>query len=76
MHLSRGDWLAAEQLAEQHDPEALNHILISRAQASLEAGDFQQFETLILRAQQAILLLQGYKERGRWQGALRVTKEY
>jgi hypothetical protein len=24
MHLNRGDWLAAEQLAEQHDPEALN----------------------------------------------------
>ena len=76
MHLSRGDWLAAEQLAEQHDPEALNQILVSRAQASLDAGDFQQFEILILRAQQPLLLLQGYKERGRWQDALRVAKEY
>lgn len=76
MHLSRGDWLAAEQLAEQHDPEALNQILISRAQASLDAGDFQQFETLILRAQQPLLLLQGYKETGRWQDVLRVAKEY
>lgn len=76
MHLSRGDWLAAEQLAEQHDPEALNQILISRAQASLDAGDFHQFETLILRAQQPLLLLQGYKERGRWQDVLRVAKEY
>ena len=76
MHLSKGDWVAAEQLAEQHDPEALNQILVSRAQASLEAGDFQQFETLILRAQQPLLLLQGYKDSGRWQDALRVAKEY
>ena len=63
-------------MAEQYEPEALNQILISRAQASLDAGDFQQFETLILRAQQPLLLLQGYKERGRWQDALRVAKEY
>ena len=76
MHLSHGDWLAAEQLAEQHDPEALNQILISKAQSCLQAGDFQQFETLILRAQQPLLLLQGYKENGRWQDALRVAKEY
>ena len=76
MHIGRGDWVAAEQLAEQYDPEALNQILLSRAKASLHAGDFQQFETLLLRAQQPQLLLQGYKESGRWQDALRVAKEY
>ena len=54
----------------------LSQIQTSRAQAALHSGDFQQFETLILRAQQPQLLLQGYKESGRWQDALRVAKEY
>ncbi len=76
MHIGRGDWLGAEALAEKHDPDALNAILISRAQAAARSGDFQQFETLLLRAQQPLLLLQGYKEAGRWQDALRVAKEF
>ena len=28
MHIGRGDWMAAEQLAEKHDPEALTRILV------------------------------------------------
>ena len=28
MHIGRGDWIAAEQLAEHHDPEALTRILV------------------------------------------------
>lgn len=76
MHLSRGDWLAAEELAEKHEPDALSAILVSRAQAAARSGDFQQFESLLLRAQQPLALLQGYKEAGRWQDALRVAKEF
>lgn len=60
MHIGRGDWLSAERLAEEHgDPEALNQILISQAQAAFRSGDFAQFEALLLRAQQPNLVLQG-----------------
>ena len=61
MYINQGDWTAAESVAEKHDPEAVNEILASRAQAALLAGDFNQFETLLLRAQKPQLLLQGYK---------------
>ena len=61
MQINRGDWLAAEKLAEAYDPEAMSDILVSRAQNALRAGDFTQFETLLLRAQKPQLLLQGYK---------------
>jgi intraflagellar transport protein 172 len=49
---------------------------VLRSELRSRSGDFQQFETLILRAQQPQLLLQGYKESGRWQDVLRVSKEY
>ena len=61
MYMNRAEWLAAEELAEKYDPDALTNILVARAQAALRAQDFQQFETLLLRAQQPLQLLQGYK---------------
>lgn len=63
MHINQGDWPAAEMLAEQHDPEAVTDILVSRAQSALQTKDFGQFEALLLRAQKPDLLLQGYKVR-------------
>lgn len=76
MYIHQQEWDSAQRVAQKHDPDSLNDILIGQAKLSFEQQDFQQAEAYLLRAQRADLAIKYYRDAKLWQDALRIAKEY
>ena len=55
------DWDAAQRVAEQHDKESVNDVLIGQARCAFDAKDYQKSESFLLRAQRPELAVKFYK---------------
>ncbi|KAH8278227.1 hypothetical protein KR044_002922 [Drosophila immigrans] len=76
MYQHAGDWQAALNIAETHLPEAVTEVLISQAAAALETRNYQDYETLLLRAQRPDLIVDYYKQESLFEDALRIAEEH
>lgn len=76
MHVHGGDWKSALKIAEKNVPEAVNEVLINQAGAALEARNYHEYETLLIRAERPDLIINHYKEYNMWHEALRIAEEY
>ena len=61
MHTHGGDWKAALRIAEKYTPDTVNEVLINQANAALEARNYSEYETLLIRAERQDMILSHYK---------------
>lgn len=76
MHVHGGDWKAAIKIAEKFVPDAVNEVLVNQANAALEARNYHEYETLLIRAERTDLIINHYKEYSMWNEAIRIADEY
>ncbi|CAO1308118.1 unnamed protein product [Diamesa tonsa] len=76
MHIHGGDWKAALRIAEKFVPDAVNEVLVNQANAALEARNYHEYETLLIRAERPDLIITHYKESSMWIEAIRIAEEY
>lgn len=76
MYVHIQDWENAQRVAQNHDPDSVNEVLIGQAKLSFEEGSYQRAEAYLLRAQRADLAVKYYRDAKMWQDALRVAKEF
>lgn len=76
MYTHSGDWKAAIRVAESHAPDAVTEILMSQANAALEARNYTEYETLLIRAERPDVIIQHYKEYSMWNDAIRIAREH
>ncbi|XP_078486595.1 intraflagellar transport protein 172 homolog [Ciona intestinalis] len=76
MYVHNQDWEGAQRVAEQHEPDSVNDVLIGQARIAFEQKEFQQAEAYLLRAQRPDLTVKYYRDAGLWNEALRTAREY
>ncbi|KAK7792281.1 hypothetical protein R5R35_013312 [Gryllus longicercus] len=76
MYVHNQDWPNAQRVAEKHEPESVTEVLQGEAKEAFKRENYQRFESLLLRAQKADLIIKQYKDAGMWVDALRVCKEF
>ncbi|XP_076806393.1 intraflagellar transport protein 172 homolog [Clavelina lepadiformis] len=76
MYVHNQDWDGAQRVAQSHDPDSVNDVLIGQARVAFEQKEFQQAEAYLLRAQRPDLTVKYYKEAEMWTDALRIAREY
>ncbi|CAI4221536.1 unnamed protein product [Auanema sp. JU1783] len=76
MYIHDEDWEAAERIAQEHAPQALNNVYLGQAQKALDEGDHPRAESYFLRANRPDLILNYFKDTASWPDALRIAKEY
>ncbi|KAJ9575458.1 hypothetical protein L9F63_007663, partial [Diploptera punctata] len=76
MYIHNQDWESAQRVAETHDPETINEVLLGQAKDVFNSKNYSQFESLLLRAQRPELIIKHYQDAGMWAEALRVCREY
>ncbi|XP_046660390.1 intraflagellar transport protein 172 homolog isoform X2 [Homalodisca vitripennis] len=76
MYMHNQDWENAERVAQEHDEESLAQVLHAQAKQAFLDKNYQQFESLLLRAHKPDLIVKQYQEAGLWVDALRVCREY
>lgn len=76
MYVHNQDWDNAQRVAQTHDPDSLNDVLIGQARVAFESKDYPRAEAYLLRAQRPDLAVKYYREVTMWQDALRITREY
>jgi intraflagellar transport protein 172 len=76
MYIHQQNWMDAMRVAEQHEPGSVADVLVAQGRMWLDRKDYQQAETLFLRAKKPDLAVKMYKESTNWNEVLRVAKEY
>ncbi|CAG9768133.1 unnamed protein product [Ceutorhynchus assimilis] len=76
MYVHAQNWIAALRVAESHDPSTVPEVLQAQAAQCFKEKQFNEFEVLLLRAQQPQMIVQKYKSAEMWIDALRVCKDY
>ncbi len=76
MYVHNQDWASAARVANEHDPESVNDVLLGQARIAFGEKDFQLAESLLLRAQRPDMAVRAYRETGHWEDALRVAQAY
>ncbi|VEL33267.1 unnamed protein product [Protopolystoma xenopodis] len=76
MYVHQQDWSAAGRIAQAHDPDSLNDVLIGQARLAFAEKAYNQAEALLLRAQRPDMAVRAYREAGLWEEAMRVAREY
>ena len=55
------DWDSAQRVAEQHEPDSVQDVLVGQARHAFQEKDFQKGESFLLRAQRPELAIKFYK---------------
>lgn len=76
MYVHNQDWSAAARVANEHDQESVNDVLLGQARIAFSEKDFPLAESLLLRAQRPDMAVRAYRETGHWEDALRVATAY
>ncbi|VDD80059.1 unnamed protein product [Mesocestoides corti] len=76
MYVHNQDWVSAARVANDHDPESVNDVLLGQARIAFGEQDFAQAEALLLRAQRPDMAVRAYRETGHWEDAIRVAQAY
>lgn len=76
MYVHQQDWASAMRVAETCDPSSLADVLVAQARAAVERKDWPRAEALFVRAKRPELAVGALKDAGRWQDAVRLTKEF
>ncbi|KAJ3607079.1 hypothetical protein NHX12_026594 [Muraenolepis orangiensis] len=76
MYVHNQDWSSAQRVAEGHDPDSVEEVLVGQAKFCFDQKDFQKAEAFLLRAQRPELAVKYYKDAEMWSDAMRLCKEY
>lgn len=76
MYVQDKNWTHALRIAEAKFPEAVPEVFKAQAETCYTDKNFNEFESLLLRAQAPELIVHKYKTDGHWVDALRVCKDY
>jgi intraflagellar transport protein 172 len=76
MYTHQQDWAAAMRVAEQNDPSSVNDVLCAQAKAFVDGKDLVKAEALFLKAKKPELAVKAYKDAGRWNEAIKLTREF
>ena len=60
-YIHNQDWENAQRIAEKHDPESINEVLLGQAKDVFNSKNYSQFESLLLRAQRPELIIKQYQ---------------
>jgi len=76
MYVHQQEWTSAMRVAETCDPSSVSDVLVAQARAAIERKDYTRAEALYVRAKKPELAVKSFKDAGRWQDAIRLTKEF
>ena len=76
MHVHNKDWDAATRVAEQHAPEQVTDVLVSRATSLKEEKEYSKAEATFVKAKKPEAAIKMYSDEGLWDDALRVAADY
>ncbi|CAH0385245.1 unnamed protein product [Bemisia tabaci] len=76
MYVHNQDWTNAERVAEKCDDSAMEEVLVAQAKQEFEKKNYQNFQTLLLRARKPEIVIKQYQECGMWTEALQICADY
>eukprot|EP01002_Notosolenus_urceolatus_P003783 NODE_19_length_3654_cov_89.288766_g15_i0.p1 GENE.NODE_19_length_3654_cov_89.288766_g15_i0~~NODE_19_length_3654_cov_89.288766_g15_i0.p1 ORF type:complete len:1188 (-),score=541.95 NODE_19_length_3654_cov_89.288766_g15_i0:89-3412(-) len=76
MYIDQKDWLNAMRVADTYCPSGVADVYEAQAAVALEREDFEHFESYMLKAEKPELVIRAYRDRQKWEEAIRVAKEH
>ncbi|XP_024531630.1 intraflagellar transport protein 172 [Selaginella moellendorffii] len=76
MYLHQQDWQAALRVADLCEPAAISDVRVAQAEHLLSKDEISKAETLFLKAKKPERAINMYKDRMRWEDAIRVAQAH